>query len=61
MLVTPGGDFTNSLEEAGIVYTFEQPSVLLSVILNFLPFLLVMFAVYWFVFRRMGSRRRRAR
>ena len=55
MLVTPGGDFTNSLEEAGIVYTFEQPSVLLSVILNFLPFLLIMFAVYWFVFRRMGS------
>ncbi|MFI5392918.1 MAG: ATP-dependent zinc metalloprotease FtsH [Myxococcota bacterium] len=55
VLVTPGGDFTNSLEEAGIVYTFEQPSVLLSVILNFLPFLLIMFAVYWFVFRRMGS------
>ena len=29
--------------------------MLLSVILNFLPFLLIMFAVYWFVFRRMGS------
>ena len=55
MLVSPGGEFTNSLEEAGIVYSFEQPSVLLSVILNFLPFLLIMFAVYWFVFRRMGS------
>ena len=55
VLVSPGGEFTNSLEEAGIVYSFEQPSVLLSVILNFLPFLLIMFAVYWFVFRRMGS------
>ena len=55
VLVSPGAEFTESLEDAGIVYTFEPPSVLLSLLLNFLPFLLIMFAVYWFVFRRMGG------
>src|SRR5687767_8017539 len=53
--VTIDKPFTDFLDDNGIAYEFEQPSVLLSVILNFLPFLLIMFAVYWFVFRRMGS------
>jgi cell division protease FtsH len=51
--VTP--EFTAALDEADVVYKFEQPSVFLSLLLNLLPFVLIMLLVYWFVFRRMGS------
>ncbi|HEY6567728.1 MAG TPA: ATP-dependent zinc metalloprotease FtsH [Actinomycetota bacterium] len=47
--------FTTSLDDAEIVYEFAQPSVFLSLLLNLLPFVLIMGLVYWFVFRRMGS------
>ncbi len=53
VLVTP--EFTADLDEAGVTYTFEQPSLFLSLLLNILPFALIMFAVYWFVFRRVGA------
>jgi cell division protease FtsH len=51
--VTP--EFTTALDEADIAYEFAQPSVFLSLLLNLLPFVLIMGLVYWFVFRRMGS------
>jgi cell division protease FtsH len=47
--------FTSTLDEAGVVYKFEQPSVLMSLLINILPFALIMIGIYWFVFRRMGS------
>jgi cell division protease FtsH len=48
-------EFTDTLDAAGVTYSFEQPSVFLSLLVNILPFALIMIAVYWFVFRRMGS------
>jgi cell division protease FtsH len=48
-------EFTTSLDQAGVNYKFEQPSVFLSLLINILPFALIMIAVYWFVFRRVGA------
>jgi cell division protease FtsH len=48
-------EFTDALDSAGVVYKFEQPSVFVSLLVNILPFLLIMIAIYWFVFRRVGA------
>ncbi len=53
--VTIDKPFTDFLDENGVVYEFEQPSVLLSLLVNILPFALIMIGIYWFVFRRMGA------
>jgi cell division protease FtsH len=53
--VTIDKPFTDFLDENGVKYEFEQPSVLLSLLVNILPFALIMIGIYWFVFRRMGG------
>jgi cell division protease FtsH len=53
--VTIDKPFTDFLDDNGIAYEFEQPSVLLSLLVNILPFALIMIGIYWFVFRRMGA------
>jgi cell division protease FtsH len=47
--------FTDFLDQGGFNYEFQPPSVFLQLILNILPFALIMGLVYWFVFRRMGA------
>jgi cell division protease FtsH len=47
--------FTDFLDTNNVDYEFQQPSVFLQLILNILPFALIMGLVYWFVFRRMGA------
>ena len=47
--------FTDFLEANGVQYKFTQPSVLTSLLINILPFVLVMLLVYFFIFRRMGG------
>ena len=53
--VTIDKPFTDFLDDNGVTYEFEQPSVLLSLLVNILPFALIMIGIYWFVFRRMGA------
>ncbi|MGZ8582543.1 MAG: ATP-dependent zinc metalloprotease FtsH [Actinomycetota bacterium] len=53
--VTIDKEFTNFLDDNGVTYEFEQPSVFLSLLVNILPFALIMIGIYWFVFRRMGA------
>ena len=48
-------DFTDFLEANGVSFKFTQPSVLTSLLINILPFALVMLLVYFFIFRRMGA------
>jgi cell division protease FtsH len=47
--------FTEFLDTNNVNYEFQQPSVFLQLILNILPFALIMGLVYWFVFRRVGA------
>ncbi len=47
--------FTDFLEGNGVTYEFTQPSVLTSLLINILPFALVMLLVYFFIFRRMSG------
>ncbi len=47
--------FTTFLDDNAVNYEFQQPSVFLQLILNILPFVLIMGLVYWFVFRRVGA------
>ena len=49
-------DFTELLQEKGIPFSFveKQNNYLFSIIMNFLPFILLI-VVYFFLFRRMGS------
>ena len=47
--------FTDFLEANGVQYKFTQPSVLTSLLINILPFVLVMLLVYFFIFRRMSG------
>jgi cell division protease FtsH len=49
------GPLTDKLVEAGIDVQAVRPSVFASLLLNILPFLLVMVVIYYFVFRRMGA------
>ena len=53
--VSIDAEFRDFLEQNGVDYEFEQPSVLLSLLVNILPFALIMIGIYWFVFRRMGA------
>jgi cell division protease FtsH len=47
--------FTQFLDSANVSYEFTTPSVFTSLILNILPFALVMVLIYYFVFKRMGG------
>ena len=47
--------FTDFLDDNGVAYEFEPASLLLSLLVNILPFALIMIGIYWFVFRRMGA------
>jgi cell division protease FtsH len=47
--------FTQFLDSKDISYEFTTPNVLTSLILNILPFALVMILIYYFVFKRMGG------
>jgi cell division protease FtsH len=47
--------FRQYLDAHDVKYTFEQPSVFLSLLINILPVLLIFGALYWFVFRRMSQ------
>jgi cell division protease FtsH len=48
-------DLATFLQENDVNFEFEQPSVFLSLLINILPFALIMIGIYWFVFRRMGG------
>jgi cell division protease FtsH len=48
-------DLATFLQENDVNFEFEQPSVFLSLLINILPFALIMIGIYWFVFRRMGA------
>jgi len=47
--------FTKFLDDHDIAYKFTPPNVIASLLINILPFALVMILIYYFVFRRMGS------
>jgi cell division protease FtsH len=47
--------FTEFLTSHDVAYKFTSPSVFASLLINILPFALVMILIYYFVFRRMGS------
>ena len=47
--------FTQFLDSKNVSYEFTTPSVFTSLILNILPFALVMVLIYYFVFKRMGG------
>ena len=48
-------DLATFLQDNDVNFEFEQPSVFLSLLVNILPFALIMIGIYWFVFRRMGA------
>ncbi|MDP9330493.1 MAG: ATP-dependent zinc metalloprotease FtsH [Actinomycetota bacterium] len=48
-------DLTKTLGEAGIDVQFVGSSIWVGLLINFVPFLILMFVVYWFLFRRMGG------
>jgi cell division protease FtsH len=47
--------FTDNLKEHNVAFEFKQPSVFLSLVVNILPFILIMGLLYFFVFRRMNA------
>jgi cell division protease FtsH len=47
--------FTKFLDDNDVSYKFTPPNVIASLLINILPFALVMILIYYFVFRRMGS------
>jgi cell division protease FtsH len=47
--------FTDFLQSHDVQFKFTPPSVLTSLLINILPFVLVMLLVYFFIFRRMGA------
>ncbi|MBA3690401.1 MAG: ATP-dependent metallopeptidase FtsH/Yme1/Tma family protein, partial [Actinobacteria bacterium] len=47
--------FRDFLDSNGVSYKFTQPSIVTSLLINILPFALIMLLVYFFIFRRMGS------
>jgi cell division protease FtsH len=47
--------FTDNLKEHNVAFEFKQPSVFISLIVNILPFILIMGLLYFFVFRRMNA------
>jgi cell division protease FtsH len=48
-------NLTALLQENNVAYKGVQPSVFASLLINILPFALVMILIYYFVFKRMGS------
>jgi cell division protease FtsH len=48
-------DLATFLKDNEVNFEFEQPSVFMSLLLNILPFALIMIGIYWFVFRRVGA------
>ena len=48
-------EFRNFLDENDVAYKFTSPSVFASLLINILPFALVMILIYYFVFKRMGG------
>jgi cell division protease FtsH len=47
--------FTQWLDSKNVAYEFTPPNMFTSLLINILPFALVMILIYYFVFRRMGS------
>jgi cell division protease FtsH len=47
--------FQAFLKEHNVSYEFKQPSVFLSLLINLLPFVLIMGLLYFFVYRRMNA------
>ncbi|MEP6973448.1 MAG: ATP-dependent zinc metalloprotease FtsH [Actinomycetota bacterium] len=47
--------FTQYLDSKHVSYEFTTPSIWTSLLINILPFALVMILIYYFVFKRMGS------
>jgi cell division protease FtsH len=47
--------FTDWLTSNGVTYQFEQPSVFTQLLIQVLPFVLLMGLLYWFVIRRMNA------
>jgi cell division protease FtsH len=48
-------DLSTFLSDKGVTFTFEQPSVFLSLLYSVLPIVLIMGLLYFFVFRRMNA------
>jgi cell division protease FtsH len=48
-------DLVDKLQAAGINVQFVQTSIWVTLLLNFVPILLVMLVLYWFIFRRMAG------
>src|SRR5438093_13049115 len=48
-------DLVKTLSEKGIVVQFVGSSIWVGLLINFVPFLILMFLLYWFLFRRMGG------
>jgi cell division protease FtsH len=47
--------FTQFLDSKHVSYEFSTPNLFTSLLVNILPFALVMILIYYFVFKRMGS------
>ncbi|MGZ5298640.1 MAG: ATP-dependent metallopeptidase FtsH/Yme1/Tma family protein, partial [Actinomycetota bacterium] len=47
--------FTTFLDANAVSYKFTPPNVFASLLINILPFALVMILIYYFVFKRMGG------
>jgi cell division protease FtsH len=48
-------DLVKVLSDKGIVVQFVGSSIWVNLLINFVPFLLLMFVLYWFVLRKMGG------
>jgi ATP-dependent Zn protease len=48
-------EFRDFLDAHDIAYKFTQPNVFAGLLINILPFALVMILIYYFVFKRMGG------
>ncbi len=53
--VSIDAEFRGKLDEAGVKYEFVQPSIIGALLVNILPFVLIMGLLYWFVFRKMSA------
>jgi cell division protease FtsH len=48
-------DLVQQLHDQGVNPTFHNPSIWVSVLFQFVPIILIMLAIYWFLFRRMAG------
>jgi cell division protease FtsH len=53
--VTIDQAYTDWLQQHNVNYEFVQPSIFGQLLINILPFVLIMGLLYWFVFRRMNA------